>query len=102
MKIKSLNFQRNGEDGEPFFICEYSHEKEWGLIATFRTFNNMRTISRETCRIINPSDLRKNYNGAIIADELNKWFFPYFKGKENSFILYDMIEAINHSKQLTI
>lgn len=102
MKINSLNYQRNGVSGEGFYICQYALDGEWGLIATFRTYNDERTINRETCRAIDPEDLTKCYRGDIVADELNKWFFSCFKGKEPSFVLYDMIEVINHSKQLTL
>jgi len=72
MKINSLNFQRNGICGESFYICQYALDGELGLIATFRTLHNERTIDRESCRVIDPANLTECYRGDFVADELNR------------------------------
>jgi len=102
MKIHSLNYQRNGVAGEGFYQCSYSLDGESGLIATFTTESDERTIKQDQCRAIDPKDLNKAYRGDEVSYELNKWFAPCFKNKPKNFILYDMIEIINGTKNRLI
>lgn len=99
MKVKKLNYQRNGVAGVGFYQCEYSHEGEAGLIATFETTEDEKTVEYTRCRAIDPRDLNKAYRGDVIARELNNHFAPMLQDKS---CLYDLIEIINNDKKIVV
>lgn len=99
MKIKSLHYQRNGVSGIGFYQCEYAHEGEAGLIATFEPSNDDLHIKYETCRAIDPKDLTKAYRGDVVAGEIKQYIAPMLRDGKT---IYDLIAIINNDKKIVL
>lgn len=71
IKIKSVNFQRNGIHGEPFCSVLYTDKKQT-FIATFRTEedNTKESIIPSTCRVVNLEDHTSCWRGDEISQQI--------------------------------
>lgn len=103
MKIKSIHFQRNGVNGNPFFTVYFtddSHDDFKGnLVATFETAqNDDEHIDRRTCRLINTDKPELAYRGDECADDLQKEFNKLMKNAKTSYGIYEFTE---NNKRIT-
>ena len=99
MKVRKLYYQRNGVAGVGFYQCEYAHEGESGLIATFEIDETDKVIDYTRCRAINPADLKLAYRGDRMAGELQAYFSPMMRDGKT---LYDLIEIIEKANKQVI
>ena len=73
MKIKIINYQRNGVSGDGFFVAKIMDGKQY-LLATFETNDTDDHLRTETCRVIGPDDLEQGWRGDYYADEIQRAF----------------------------
>jgi hypothetical protein len=101
MKILSMNFQRNGVSGQPFYsIVYYDDFLLQKVIATFQVDysegepdpSEDTKIIVESCRVVCHNEPSNGFRGDEVAEEIeDEWI------KSGTKTYYDWMESINKS-----
>jgi hypothetical protein len=99
INIKSINFQRNGVMGEPFYSVVYTRrDYPSRFLATFRLIEGTdNRIDITSCRVVVLEDNSQCWRGDEEARELQDALDARKMHKEDSF--YDLISDHTHQKE---
>ena len=67
IRIKKLNYQRNGVSGEGFYQMLLDYDEYKNIIATFPVTNEDQSIVLDSCRVTDPNNLDNAFRGDDIA-----------------------------------
>jgi hypothetical protein len=97
MKIREMNYQRNGVSGVGFYQIKFAHEGQKDLIATFTTEKEDTIINFSTCRVVDPNNFQNAYRGDYFGYEIQKYIAPMLT---NDKTIWDLIEIINKTEKI--
>lgn len=93
MKLKTLNYQRNGICGNPFYTATFNKLNDGlkgNFVATFETDENDKKVDGNSCRVIDIDKPFSAWRGDRIASEIQDVL------KDGSF--YDLLQSMGENE----